>query len=133
MIIKVKVKANLIGKWAVCTSTKEKDRALRLIVVHFPMILIFLCMFLKERVKENVRDLVPHVPLLLQGEVIETRLEAEIPLGGVILLDGVHRLGEVVEVDRLIPPNTRLNLATTSQRATAPSETGVLSSITTDK
>ena len=57
----------------------------------------------------------------------------EIPLGGVIPLDVVHRLGEVVEVDRLIPPNTRLNLATTSQRVTAPSETGVLSSIMTDK
>ena len=83
----------IVGKWAVCTSTKEKDRALRLIVVHFPMILIFLCMFLKERVKENVRDLVPHVPLLLQGEVGET------PLEGVIPLDVVHRLGEVVEVD----------------------------------
>ena len=96
MIIKVKVKANLIvGKWAACTSTKymEKDRALRPIVVHFPMILVFQCMFLKERVKENVRDLVPHVPLLLQGEV------GEIPLEGVIPLDVVHRLGEIVEVD----------------------------------
>ena len=127
MIIKVKVKGNLIGKWAACTSTKGKGRALRLIVVHFPMILVFQCMFLKERVKENVRDLVPHVPLLLQGEVGET------PLEGVIPLDVVHRLGEVVEVDRLIPPNTRLNFAITSQRVTAPSETGVLSSIMTDK
>ena len=94
MIIKVKEKASLIvGKWAACTSTKEKDRALRLIVVHFPMILVFQCMFLKERVKGNVRDLVPHVPLLLQGEVGET------PLGGEILLDVVRRLEEVVEVD----------------------------------
>ena len=94
MIIKVKVKANLIvGKWAVCTSTKEKDRALRPIVVHFPMILVFQCMFLKERVKENVRALVRHVPLLLQGEMGEIHLE------GVIPLDVESRLGEVVEVD----------------------------------
>ena len=92
------------------------------------MILISLCMFLKERVKESVRDLVPHVPLLPQGEVIEA------PLGGVIPLDAESHLGEaLVEVDRLIPPNIRLNFAITSQRVTAPSETGVLSSITTDK
>ena len=98
------------------------------------MILISLYMFLKERVKENVRDLVPHVPLLPQGEVIETHLEVEIPLGGVIPLDVENRLGEVVvEVDRSIPPNIRLNFATTSQRVTAPLEIGVLSSITTDK
>ena len=123
----------IVGTWVVCTSTKEKDRALRRIVVLFPMILTFLCMFLKEKVKENVRDLVPHVPLLLQGEVGETHLEDVIPLEGVILLDGVHRLGEVVEVDRLIPQSTRLSLATTSQRGPAPSGTGVHSSITTDK
>ena len=97
------------------------------------MILISLYMFLKERVKESVRDLVPHVPLLPQGEVIETHLEVEIPLGGVIPLDVENRLGEVVEVDRLIPPNIRLNFAITSQRVTAPSEKGVLLSIMTDK
>ena len=83
----------VVGKWAVCTSTKEKDRALRPIVVHFPMILVFQCMFLKEWVKENVRALVRHVPLLLQGEV------GEIPLEGVIPLDVVRRLGEVADVD----------------------------------
>jgi len=94
MIIKVKGKASLIvGKWAACTSTKEKGPALRPIVVHFPMILVFQCMFLKERAKENVRDLVLLVLLLLQGGV------GGIPLEGVIPLDAVHRLGEVVEVD----------------------------------
>ena len=94
MIIKVKVKANLIvGKWAVCTSTKEKDPALRQIVVHFPMILVFQCMFLKERVKENVKDLVLLVLLLLQRGVGGT------PLEGVTPLDEVHRLAEIVEVD----------------------------------
>ena len=98
------------------------------------MILISLYMFLKERVKENVRDLVPHVPLLPQGEVIETHLEVEIHLGAVIPLDVENHLGEVVvEVDRSIPPNIRLNFATTSQRVTAPLEIGVLSSIMTDK
>ena len=90
-------------------------------------------MSLRARVKENVRDLVPHVPLLPQGEVIETHLEVEIPLGGVIPLDAENHLGEVVEVDRLIPPNIRLNFATISQRVTAPLETGVLLSITADK
>ena len=68
-----------------------------------------------------------------RGEVIETHLEVEIPLGGAIPLDVENRLGEVVEVDRLIPPNIRLNFAITSQRVTAPSEIGVLSSIMTDK
>ena len=90
----------IVGRWAVCTSTKEKDRALRPIDVHFPMILKSLYMFLKERVKESVRDLVPHVPLLPQGEAIEA------PLGGVIPLDVENHLGEVLaEVDQLIPPN----------------------------
>ena len=118
----------IVGKWVVCTSTKEKDRALRPIDVHFPMILKSLYMFLKERVKGSVRALVPHVQLLPQGEVIED------PLGGVIPLDAESHLGEaLVEVDRLIPPNIRLNFATTSQRVTAPLEIGVLSSITTDK
>ena len=94
MIIKEKVKASsIVGKWDACTSTKEKGRALRPIVVHFPTILVFQCTFLKERVKENVGDLVHHVPLLLQGEVGGILLE------GVIPLDAVHRLGEVVEVD----------------------------------
>ena len=94
MIIKEKVKASsIVGKWDACTSTKEKGRALRPIVVHFPTLLVFQCMFLKERVKETVRALVRHVPLLLQGEV------GEIPLEGVIPLDVVRRLGEVVEVD----------------------------------
>ena len=82
-----------VGKWAVCTSTKENGPALRQIVVHFPTILVFQCTFLKERAKENVRDLVRHVPPLLQGEV------GEIPLEGVVPLDVVHRLGEVAEVD----------------------------------
>ena len=79
MIIKEKVKASsIVGKWDACTSTKEKDRALKPTVVHFPMILVFQCMFLKERVKESVRALVRHVPLLLQGEMGETHLEGVI-------------------------------------------------------
>ena len=94
MIIKEKARASsIVGKWDACTSTKEKGRALRPIVVHFPMILVFQCMFLKERVKENVRDLVLHVLLLLQGGVGGTPLEDVTPL------DAVHRLAEVVEVD----------------------------------
>ena len=94
VIIKEKVKASsIVGKWAACTSTKEKGRALRPIVVHFPTILVFQCMFLKERVKENVRDLVLLVLLLLQGGVGGTPLEDVTPQ------DAVHRLAEVVEVD----------------------------------
>ena len=92
--IKEMVEASLIvGKWDVCTLTKGKARALRPTVVHFPMILVFQCMFLKERAKENVRDLVLLVPLLLQGGVGGTPLEDVTPL------DAVHRLAEVVEVD----------------------------------
>ena len=93
MIIKEKVKANSIGKWDACTSTKGKARALRPTVVHFPMILVFQCMFLKERVKENVRDLVLLVLLLLQGGVGGTPLEDVTPL------DAVHCLAEIVEVN----------------------------------
>ena len=94
LIIKERVKASsIVGKWDACTSTKGKARALRPTVVHFPMILVFQCMFLKERVKENVRDLVLLVPLLLLGEVGGTPLEDVTPP------DAVHRLAEVVEVD----------------------------------
>ena len=94
MIIKEKVKASsIVGKWDACTSTKEKGRALRPIVVHVPTILAFQCMFLKEGVKENVRDLVLLVLLLLQGGVGGTPLEDATPP------DAVHRLAEIVEVD----------------------------------
>ena len=94
MIIKGKVKASsIVGKWDACTSTKGKARALRPTVVHFPMILVFQCMLLVERVQENVRDLVLLVPLLLQGGVGGTPLEDVTPL------DAVHRLAEIVEVD----------------------------------
>ena len=128
MIIKEKVKASLIvGKWDACTSTKGKARALRPTVVHFPMILVFQCMFLKERVEENVRHLVLLVLLLLQGGVGGTLLEDVTPL------DAVHRLAEVVEVDLLTLRSIRLNLATISQKEPVPSGIGVRSSIMIDK
>ena len=94
MIIKERVKASsIVGKWDACTSTKGKARASRPTVVHFPTILVFQCMFLKEKVKENVRDLVLLVLPLLLGGVGETPLEDATPL------DAVHRLEEIVEGD----------------------------------
>ena len=128
MIIKERVKASsIVGKWDACTSTKEKGRALRPIVVHFPTILVFQCMFLKEKVKENVRGLVLLVLLLLQGGVGGTPLEDVTPL------DAVHRLEEAVEGDLLTLRSIKLNLATISQKGPVPSGIGVRSSIMTDK
>ena len=116
MTIKERVKASsIVRKWDACTSTKGKARALRPIVVHVPMILVFQCMFLKERVKENVRDLVLLVPLLLLGGVGGTPLEVVTPL------DAVHRLEEVVEGDLLTLRSIKLNLATISQEEPVPS------------
>ena len=83
MIIKERVKASLIvGKWDARTSTKGKARALRPTVVHFPTILVFQCMFLKERVKDLVRDLVLLVLLLLQGGVGGTPRGRDTPRRG---------------------------------------------------
>ena len=128
MIIKGRAKASLIvGKRDACISTKGKASALRPTVVHFPTILVFQCMFLKEEVKENVRDLVLLVLLLLQGGVGGTPLEDVKPL------DAVHRLAEVIEGDLLTLRNIRLNLATISQRDPVPSGICVLSSIMADK
>ena len=128
MIIKEKVKASsIVGKWDACTSTRGKARALRPTIAHFPMILVFQCMFLKERVKENVRDLALLVLLLLQGGVGGTPLEDVTPL------DAVHRLEEIVEGDLLTLRSIKLSLATISQEEPVPSGIGVLSSIMTDK
>ena len=127
MIIKERVKANLIGKWDACISAKGKARALRPTIVHFPTILVFQRMFLKEKVKENVRDLVLLVLLLLQGGVGETLLEDATPL------DAVHRLEEIVEGDLLTLRSIKRSLATISQEGPVPSGIGVLSSIMTDK
>ena len=126
MIIKERVKASLIvGKWDACT--KGKARASRPTVVHFPTILVFQCMFLKEKVKENVRDLVLLVLLPLLGGVGETPLEDATPP------DAVHRLEEIVEGGLLTLRNIKLNLAIISQEEPVPSGIGVLSSIMTDK
>ena len=86
-ILKERVKASLIvGKWAVCTLTKERVHALRLIGAHFPMILVFQCMSLRVRVKENVKDLTRLVPLRPLGGVGETPREDATPLEVVHLL-----------------------------------------------
>ena len=86
-ILKERVKASLIvGKWAVCTLTKERVHALRLIGAHFPMILVFQCMSLRVKVKENVKDLTRLVPLRPPGVVGQTSREDATPLGVVRLL-----------------------------------------------
>ena len=96
-------------------------------VVHFPTILVSQCMFLKEKVKESVRDLVLLVLPLPLGGVGETPLEDATPP------DAVRRLEEIVESDLLTLQNAKLNLAVISQEEPVPSGIGVLSSIMVDK
>ena len=104
-----------------------KARASRPTAVHFPTILVSKRLFLKEKVKESVRDQVlPVLPLPLGG-VGETPLEDATPP------DAVRRLEEIVEGDLLTLRNTKLNLAIISQEEPVPSGIGVLSSIMTDK
>ena len=127
-IIRGRVKASsIVGEWGACISTKGKARTSRPTVVHFPTILVFQCMFLREKVKESVRDLVLPVLLLQLGGVGETPLEDATPP------DAVRRLEEIVEGDLLTLRNTKLNLAIISQEEPAPSGIGVLASIMTDK
>ena len=127
-IIRERVKASsIVRKWDACISTKGKARASRPTVVHFPTILVSQCMFLKEKVKESVRDQVlPVLPLPLGG-VGETPLEDATPP------DTVRRLDEIVEGDLLTLQNTKLSLAIISQEGPVPPGIGVLLSIMTDK
>ena len=127
-IIRERVKASLIvRKWVACISTKGKVRASMPTAVHFPMILVSQCMFLREKVKESVRDQVlPVLPLPLGG-VGETPREVATPP------EVARRLEEVVEDDLLTLQNTRLSLAIISQGEPVPSGIGVPSSIMIDK
>ena len=125
--ISERVKASsIVGKWVVCISTKGKVRASRPTAVHFPTTLVSLCVSLREKFKESVRDRLPVLPLPLGG-VGETPREVATPP------EVVRRLEETVEGDLLILQNARLSLAITSQEEPVPSGTGVLSSITVDK
>ena len=127
-IIRERVKASLtVRKWDVCISTKGKARASRPTAVHFPTILVSQCMFLREKVKESVRDRVlPVLPLPLGGVGETPREDATPP-------EVVRRLEEVVEDDQLTLQNTRLSLAIISQEGPVPSGIGVPSSIMIDK
>lgn len=127
-IIRERVKASSIAReWDVCISTKGKVRASRLTAVHFPTILVSQCMFLRENVKESVKDRVLLVPPLPLGGVGETpREDATLP-------EVVRLLEEVVEGDQLTLQNTRLSPAIISQERLVPSGIAVPSSITIDK
>ena len=86
-ILKERVKASsIVGKWYVCTLTKEKVHALRLTGAHFPTILISQCMSLRLKVNGNAKDLIRLVPLRPLGGVGETPREDVTPLGLVRLL-----------------------------------------------
>ena len=127
-ITKERVKASLIVRaWDVCIPTEGKVRALRPTDAHFPTILVFQCMSLREKVKENVRDQILLVLPLPLGGVGETPREDATPL------EVVRPLAEPIGGDQLTPRNTRLSLAITSPEEPVPSGIGVLSSIMTDK
>ena len=95
-IIKERVNASLIARrWDVCIPTKGKVRALRPTAVHFPTILVFRCISLREKVKESVKDRFLLVLPLPLGGVGETPREDATPP------EAVRRLAEAVEGDQL--------------------------------
>ena len=60
---------SIVGKWDVCISTKERDRALRPIDVRFPMIPTSRYMSQKEKVRGSAKVLIHLDPLRPPGAV----------------------------------------------------------------